>query len=445
MIWPALFALPNVIVIFCDDMGIGDVSCYGQKAYRTPHIDRLAREGTRFTNFYVASPACSPSRAAILTGCYPVRVGVPQVLNPDSPTGLNPSETTLAETLKDRGYATACIGKWHLGVRNLLPRAHGFDEFYGVPYSHDMWPPNPNGTWPPLHLFRNENEEEPILTLQDTAQLTSKLTAEALKFMRRSAGKPYFLYLAHPLPHVPLASKRGSKQGLYADVIRDIDDSVGAVLQELKASGQDRNTLIIFSSDNGPWLPYGTHAGSAGIYREGKGTSFEGGFRVPGIFWWPGRVRPQVSDAVASTMDVLPTVAAFSGAPQPKLKIDGHDLTSLLARGGTSPWDEFFYWWPGELQAVRVGDWKLHVPHSHRHQTQPSGRNGKPAGEVTQRIGYTLYNLRTDPSEANNVAAQHPEIVADLLGRIQTKRRELGDTLTGTKGRDARTPGRVNP
>lgn len=440
--------LPNFIIIFADDLGYGDLSCYGNRAYKTPNLDRMAAEGVRFTNFYSASPGCSPSRAALLTGSYPVRVGVPQVLNPDSPIGLNPAEANLANTLKPLGYATACVGKWHLGVKNLMPTHQGFDTFYGLPYSNDMWPPN-GAHWPKLFLHRDTEPGEEVKTLEDQAELTGKYTRHAVEFIKANRKKPFLFYLAHSMPHVPIAASKRfagrTGKGLYADTITELDWSVGEVIKTLKREGLENKTLVFFASDNGPWLPYGDHAGSSAGLREGKGTSFEGGFRVPGIFRWPGRIPAgQVRDEIVTTMDVLPTVAKLSGAKLNEEARDGGDISHLLfdeSKEEVRPW--FYYFWPGQLQAVRSGDWKLHVPHEHRHQTQPAGRNGKPAGEVTEKIGLSLFNLTDDPGESNNLASERPDVVARLVRMIEIGRRELGDTLTGAKGTGVRPPGRV--
>lgn len=442
---------PNFVVIFCDDLGYGDLSCYGQTAYRTPNLDRMVSEGMRFTDFYAASPACSPSRAALLTGCYPMRVSVPQVLNPESPTGLSLDEQTIAEVLKPKGYATACVGKWHLGVKNLLPTHQGFDTYFGLPYSNDMWPQN-GKNWPPLLLFRDTQPVEEIRNLDDQATLTGRYTQFATDFIKTNRHRPFFLYLAHSMTHVPIAASREflgkSGRGLYADTVLEVDASVGRILRTLKDLKLDKKTLVVFTSDNGPWRPYGNHAGSPGPFREGKGTTFEAGMREPGIFWWPGQIPAgKVCREMATTMDLLPTLASISGALLPEKPIDGHDIGRLLRSepGAKSPYKWFFYWWPDELQAIRSGDWKLHVPHKHRHQTQPAGTDGKPAGEVTKEIGLSLFDLRTDPGESNNVADQHPDTVRRLLAILEIGRRELGDKLTKTKGTDVRTPGRVMP
>jgi len=445
----SVMAKPNFVVIFCDDLGYGDLRSYGNRQRHTPNLDRLAKKGVRFTQFYAASPGCSPSRAALLTGCYPNRVSVPQVLNPDSPTGLNPAETNIASMLKGQGYRTSCVGKWHLGVKNLMPTNQGFDEYFGLPYSNDMWPPN-GSHWPRLFLHQGTEPVEEVTNLEDQAKLTQRYTDKAVDFIQRSKDKPFFLYLAHAMPHVPIAASpkfRGKTGfGLYADTVAELDHSVGEVLAALKQTKLDRKTVVVFTSDNGPWLPYGEHAGSSGGLREGKGTSFEGGFRVPAIFSYPGRWAQGVdSDQVATTMDLLPTFAALSGASLPKNEIDGKSIDALLTRPTEekSPWRYFFYFWPGELQAVRMGPWKLHVKHKHRFQTQPAGKGGKPAGEVTREIDGSLFNLEEDPAESVNVADKHPNVVARMMRLIEQGRGEYGDTLTGTKGSGVRPAGRV--
>ena len=442
-------APPNFVVILCDDLGIGDLSCYGNKRFQTKNIDKLASEGVRFTDFYVASPACTPSRAALLTGCYPTRVSLPQVLSPDSKIGLNPNETTLPEILKQKGYSTGIFGKWHLGVHNLMPLVHGFDEYFGLPYSNDMWPPN-GKFWGNLFLYDNNTKVKEIKTFDDQCKLTETLTQKAVNFIEKNKKKQFFLYLPHPMPHVPLAASdknRGkSKLGLYADTIKDIDDSVGTIVNKLKQLNLDKNTMVVFLSDNGPWRPYGNHAGSPGEFREGKGTTFEAGMRVPGIFWGPGLISSgKVNHELVTALDILPTMTAMASGTLPTNKIDGHDILPILQSqpGATTPYKWFYYFWPDELQAVRSGKWKLHVPHNHRHQIEPAGKDGEPAGEVTEKIGLSLYNLETDPGETKNVAEDHPDIVSRMLRMIQIGRNELGDKITKTKGSEVRAPGEV--
>jgi arylsulfatase A len=377
-------SLPNVVIIFCDDLGYADIAPYGSRT-RTPNLDRLAREGMRFTDFYVGQAVCSASRAALLTGCYPNRVGVFGALPPRSKTGINSNEVTLAEILKERGYATAIYGKWHLGdAPQFLPARHGFDEYFGLPYSNDMWPFHPtSGTnYPPLPLFENEKV---IQLMPDQTQLTMWYTERAVNFVARHRGQPFFLYLAHNMPHVPLhvsgrfAGKSG--RGLYADVIMELDWSVGEVMRALKRHGLDDNTLIIFTSDNGPWLLYGDHAGDAQPLREGKGTTFDGGMREPCIMRWPGKIPAgKTCREMAWSMDLLPTIARLAGTNAPADRIiDGKDIWPLMSGrpGAKTPHEAYYYFWDRGLEAVRSGKWKLHLVHEYRHLAVP-GRAGRP-------------------------------------------------------------------
>jgi arylsulfatase A-like enzyme len=302
---------PNVILIFCDDLGYADVGCYGAKGYKTPNIDRLARQGMRFTDFYVAQAVCSASRAALLTGCYPNRIGIRGALGPQAKVGIHSNEVTIAELLKQRGYATAIYGKWHLGhLPPFLPTRHGFDDYFCLPYSNDMWPHHPtSGTnYPPLPLIEGEKV---VQFMPDQTQLTTWYTERAVGFIERNKDRPFFLYVPHSMPHVPLFVSRKfvgkTKRGLYGDVIEEIDWSVGRILSALRQHRLEDNTLVIFTSDNGPWLSYGDHAGSAGHLREGKGTTFDGGARVPFIAKWPGRIPARsVCREPAMTIDILP-------------------------------------------------------------------------------------------------------------------------------------------
>ena len=444
---------PNVVLIYCDDLGWGDLGCFGAKKIRTPNIDSIARRGTRFTSFYVAQAVCSASRAALLTGCYANRLGIHGALGPNQKIGLNPEEVTLAEVLKPRGYATAIVGKWHLGrPTELLPTRQGFDEYFGLPYSNDMWPQNGNaakGTYPPLPLIEGDRviEETP-----DQSQLTRRYTERAVSFIQRSARAPFFLYLAHSMPHVPIfAGSRfagRSRQGLYGDVIEEIDWSVGEVLKALKRNGLEKDTLVIFTSDNGPWLSYGQHGGSAGPFREGKGTSFEGGIRVPCVMQWPGHIpQGRTNDIPLMTIDVLPTVARLAGADLPPRKIDGLDVWPILRgdRGATNPHAAYFiYYNQGDLLAVRSGDWKLFLPHTS--QTlggKLGGTNGVPAPYQRLAVGTELYNLRQDLAERVNVIADHPEVRDRLLVLAEGAREELGDRRLQRVGSGVRPPGRV--
>lgn len=428
--------LPNIILIFADDLGYGDLSCFGNKAYTTPHLDQLAHDGVKFTNFYTA-PVCTPARASLLTGCYADRVGLPRVVGPKGPAwtkdlhrlGLNPGEQTVAELLKEKEYATACVGKWHLGHNPVhLPTNHGFDEYFGIPYSNDMWPVN-RSTWPPLPLMEGNRVIDTIET--DQSHLTGLYTERALDFITRKAGEPFFLYLAHSMPHVPLfVSPQGkglSGAGLYADVIREIDTSVGRIVKHLEELNLSKNTLVIFTSDNGPWLSFGEHAGSAGELREGKHTVFEGGVRVPFIAKWPAQVKPGgTRDQLAGVIDLLPTFADISGVPWPSKPIDGKSLKGILTK--EDPTQEGrstqFLWHNGQLKGLRKGNWKLVLPHSYASIIQP-GIGGDPGQREKRDQPLALYDLGKDMGEENNLAAEEDSVVNHLLQIAQEHRKEL--------------------
>lgn len=452
-------APPNIVLIFTDDQGYGDVGCFaapGTKGVETPHLDRLAKQGVRLTDFHVAQPVCSASRAALLTGCYANRVGIHGALGPGARHGLHADETTLAELCKSKGYATAAVGKWHLGHHpQFLPTRHGFDSYFGLPYSNDMWPGHPEakkGTYPPLPLFDNETVVNADVSAADQAKLTARYTERAVKFIADHRAGPFFLYLAHSMPHVPLfvsdTFKGKSSGGLYGDVIREIDWSVGEVLKALDEHQLADNTLVIFTSDNGPWLSYGNHGGSAGALREGKGTVWEGGVRVPFIARWPGKV-PAGSECrtPAMTIDILPTVAKLIGADLPKRTIDGADIFPLLAgapgAGAARPY--FHYYGTNELQAVRAGDWKLVLPHTYRTMAgQSNGADGTPGRYAQAKVAAPeLYDMKADPGERADVAAAHPEVVKRLLALADAARDDLGDSLTKRPGKGAREPGRL--
>jgi arylsulfatase len=327
---------PNVILIFMDDMGYGDMGAYGALQFQTPNLDRLAAEGVRFTNFVTAQPVCSASRAALLTGCYPNRIGISGALFPDSKVGINPKETLLPEMLKGAGYITSMIGKWHLGIqKEFLPLQHGFDSYFGLPYSNDMWPVGYDGKparkdqsqyrFPPLPLMRGDQPAEIINTMEKQSNLTARYTQEAVSFIKKNQFNTFFLYLAHSMPHVPIAAsskfKGRSRQGTYGDVMMEIDWSVGEILKTLKELWLEKNTIVIFTSDNGPWLKFGNHAGSSGGFREGKGTNFEGGHRVPCIVRWTDRFPAGVvTNKLSSTIDILPTLAAVCKLKLPENK-----------------------------------------------------------------------------------------------------------------------------
>jgi arylsulfatase A-like enzyme len=453
---------PNVVLILMDDMGYADIGCYGALGYQTPAIDRIASDGLRFTSFYAAQAVCSASRAALLTGCYSERVGIQGALMPWATNGLGPSEQTLADLLRARGYATACFGKWHLGHhRPFLPLQHGFDEYLGLPYSNDMWPVDFDGrpatggvkaTYPPLPLIDGNDQVGVIRNLDDQATLTGRYTERALRFVDRNRNRPFFLYLPHSMVHIPIAASpafRGrTRQGLYADMMTEVDDSVGRILGRLASLGLDQDTLVIFTSDNGPWLNFGRHAGSAGPLREGKGTAFEGGVRVPCVVRWPGRIRPgTTASQLAATMDLLPTIVAAAGAPEPRNRIDGVNLLPLLEGGAdANPRRQFFYYYGRQLRGVRKDRWKLLLPHtSDSYSGQEPGRDGFPGRIVPVKIGLALYDLTSDIGESRDVAAEHPDVVAELQALAESARDDLGDTLTGRTGKGVREPGRLVP
>lgn len=447
---------PNVIIIFTDDQGYEDVGVYGAQGYTTPNLDRMAAEGMRFTQFYVAASGCSPSRAALLTGSYPMRVGIPDVLFPRDMIGLHPDELTIADLLKEQGYATKAVGKWHLGNHPyLLPTNNGFDSYLGFPYSNDMSPDpanNPRANarrYPPLPLIRDTTI---IAREPNQANLTRRYTEEALSFINEHQDQPFFLYLAHAMPHAPLwtsADYTGlSEQGMYGDVIQEIDGSTGQILDTLDALNLTENTLVVFTSDNGPWLIFGDHSGSAGPLREGKGTSFEGGHRVPGIVRWPSRIPAGiVSDEMVTTMDLLPTIAHLTGASLPADRvIDGYNIWPILSgdEQAQSPYEKFFYYRAGHLQAVRSGQWKLHVRHTYRTPIGGEIANGGAVGRYNYvEIEQSLFDLENDIGETTDVADQNPDVVERLLAFIDEARTEIGDKQTETVGTKAREPGRI--
>ncbi len=407
---------PNFVVIYCDDLGYGDLGCYGAQKIKTPRLDAMAAEGTRFTDFYSCAPVCTPSRAGLLTGRYPIRSGLNKVLFPGSTGGIEDSEITIAQALKPLGYAAACIGKWHLGhLPPFLPTRHGFDYYFGLPYSNDMDVKARKD--PPLPLMRNEEIVEQPAN-QDL--LTQRYTEEATRFIREHKDQPFFLYLAHSMPHVPLhvsdAFRGKSGGGLYGDVIEEIDWSAGQVLDTLKACGLEETTLVVFSSDNGPWLAKEEHGGSAGPLRMGKGTTFEGGVREPGIFRWPGHIPAgRVEHAPAITLDLFPTLVNLAGGTLPPDRpLDGQNITPLLLGTGSRPGNEFFFYSCEELQAMRSGPWKLKRPFK-------GSVYGKPLEHPV-----LLFNLETDPGENNNVAEQHLDIVKKLEDRMQAFEKRLG-------------------
>ncbi|MDT7828398.1 sulfatase [Pricia sp. S334] len=445
---------PNIVLIFTDDQGYGDVGVFGADDIATPNLDQMAGSGIKLTNFYSAQPICSASRAGILTGCYPNRIGIHNALGPGSPVGINPSETTMAEMLKANGYSTAIFGKWHLGDSpKFLPTRHGFDEWFGIPYSNDMWPKHPwQGTvfdFPPLPLYENETV---IDTLTDQTQLTTQLTKKSVDFIARNKDNPFFLYVPHPQPHVPLyvsdKFKGKSDRGLYGDVIMEIDWSVGQILEALEENGLEDNTLVIFTSDNGPWLAYGNHAGSALPLREGKGTAWEGGQREPFVAQWPGKLPAgRAIDVPVMAIDLLPTIAAITGSQLPEKTMDGMNVWNVLTGASEESPQEayFFYYRVNELMGVRYGKWKLYFPHTYRTMNgQEPGKDGLPGKyRMVDLKQIELYDLENDIAETENVAGQHPKIVAKIKELADAMRSRLGDSLQNIEGSENREPGRI--
>jgi arylsulfatase len=442
---------PNFVVILLDDMGYGDLSSTGSRGYKTPNIDKMANNGVRFTNFYVAQAVCGASRAGLLTGCYPNRIGISGAPMPHSPIGISSKEETIADVLKKVGYSTAMFGKWHLGdSKNFLPTHHGFDEYFGIPYSHDMWPNHPQiKTFPDLPLIEGDSVVE---LNPDHSQFTKRFTERAVNFINKNKRKPFFLYLAHPMPHVPLSAsdkfKGKSKQGLYGDVMMELDWSVGEILSTLQRNGIDKNTLVIFTSDNGPWLNYGNHAGSTSGLREGKGTSWEGGQRVPCIMHWPGVISPGlICNNLASTIDILPTFAQLSNAKLPENKIDGISILPLLRNeANANPRSNFYYYYQkNSLEAVTDGEWKLVFPHKFRsYENNLPGNDGNPGNVSEQSVALMLFDLRRDPGERYNVLELYPDVVKRLNKIADEARIDLGDDLQQVEGKNRRSPGQIN-
>lgn len=453
---------PNFILVFIDDMGYGDAGCYGATGYQTPNLDKMASEGMRFTNFYSAQPVCSASRAGILTGCYPNRVGISGALFPTDSVGINPDETTIAEMLKKKGYATAVFGKWHLGHhKEFLPLQNGFDEYVGVPYSNDMWPLDdvgnqlPEGhrrlSFPPLPVINGNEPAEFITDMKGQDKLTTLYTEKAVDFINRNSDKPFFLYLPHSMSHVPLGVSdkfRGkSEQGMYGDVMMEIDWSVGEIEKALQANGISENTVLIFTTDNGPWLNYGNHAGSAGGLREGKTTSWEGGQRVPFIIKWPaGTPAGTICNKLGCAIDILPSFAKIAGAELPKLKIDGIDITELWKGNFEAQprQDILFYYGKNNLNAVRKGNWKLVLPHDWQSYDARPGKDGHGGPRVKKTVETPqLYNMMRDPGEQFNVIEYYPEKVEEIMQLVEAARTELGDLNMGMeKGAGTREIGR---
>jgi arylsulfatase len=440
---------PNIILILMDDMGYGDIGRTGATRYETPNLNRLANQGMQFTWYYSPQAVSSASRAGLLTGCYPNRIGFSGALMPWAEVGINSEETTIAEMLKVKGYHTSIIGKWHLGHLNkFLPLQHGFDEYYGIPYSNDMWPVDFDGVpiklkdtssakmhYPILPLIEGNEKRGEVETLADQDKLTTTYTERAVKFIEQHKKEQFFLYLPHSMVHIPLGVSdkfRGkSNQGLYGDVMMEVDWSIGEIMKALERNGLDKNTLVIFTSDNGPWLNFGNHAGTTGGLREGKGTSWEGGQRVPCIMRWPG-VIPEgaICSKIASSIDILPTLAAITGAPLPEKKIDGINiLPLLLGKKDITPRHNFYYYYQkNSLEGVQKDYWKLVLPHKGlSYVGVEPGKDGWPGKTVSVTLNEAeLYDLRRDPGERYNVAAINPEIVKDLQSLAEEARQEIG-------------------
>jgi arylsulfatase len=443
---PAVEAV-NFVIVNLDDVGYGDFSCFGATGYRTPCIDRMAAEGLRFTHFLTAQPISGASRAGLLTGCYPNRFGYAGAPGPDSPTGIHAGEMTLGELLKQKGYSTAIYGKWHLGdARQFLPLQNGFDEYYGLPYSNDMRSKSLGG----LPLY---DGNEIVTVNPDLSGLTGDYTGRAVRFIEKNRDRPFFVYLAHTMPHVPLAVSgrfRGkSEQGLFGDVMMEIDRSVGDILETLRKLDLEEETLVILTSDNGPWINYGNHAGSTGGLREAKATTFEGGNRVPCIMYRKGHLAPgTLCNALASTIDIFPTLAELSGASLPDHKIDGVSLKGLLDGVATGGLRRFFayYFNKNDLEAVTDGHFKLIFPHKHRtYGTYLPGNNGKGGKTDTSEIlRPELYDLRRDPGERYNVIEHYPDVVRKLSVFADGMRNDLGDNLTNMEGMGRRPLGHVS-
>ncbi len=442
----------NFIIIYLDDVGYGDIALTGAIGYSTPNLDNMASQGIFFSHYYAPQAVCSASRAGLITGCYPNRVGFRGALDHRAKIGINDNEETIAEVLKKKGYATAAFGKWHLGHhKQFLPPHHGFDEYFGIPYSNDMWPNHPTNKnyYPPLPLIEGD---EVVETGPDQSKFTTEFTERAVSFIRKNKDNPFFVYLAHPMAHVPLfvsdKFKGKSKQGLYGDVMEEIDWSVGQILKTLEELKLDKNTLVIFTSDNGPWINYGNHAGSTGGLREGKGTTYEGGQRVPCLMMWKGVISPgTVNNNLISGIDILPTLAEIANAPLPENKIDGLSLLPLIKGEETdSPRKSFYYYYrTNNLEAVQDGQWKLVFPHPGRtYEGFEPGKDGMP-GKVNENfdVQQGLYDLRRDPGERYNVMEFYPEIVDRLLKLADEARNDLGDDLTGVPGKNRREIGHL--
>jgi arylsulfatase len=453
---------PNIIIINMDDMGYGDTEPYGMTGIPTPNFNRIAKEGMRLTHFNVGQGICTASRAALLTGCYPNRLGMSGVLLPPDKYALNPKEETIASLLKKVGYKTAMFGKWHLGNKApYFPLHYGFDIFYGLPYSHDVWPVDYDGgspvtdpadrrsKHPPLTLLEGDKSVDTLRNIDDQKKLTTLFTQKAVSFIKENRKSPFFLYLAHPMPHVPLAVsdnfKGKSELGLFGDVIMELDWSLGEIIKTLDEEKLAANTLLIVTSDNGPWLSFGHNAGSSGGLREGKSTTWEGATRVPCLVRWPGKVKAgEVNSKLFTNMDWLPTIAAATAAPLPESTIDGLNFLSLLTgKTDVGPREVFYYYFgvkSNNLEAVRYKHWKLVLPHQSSSYTSLHGKDGKPGAIIKVDVPMALYDLAHDPGEAYDVQQLYPEVVQKIMGLVEQAKEDLGDDLTKRQGKNLRQP-----
>jgi len=458
---------PNIILILMDDMGYGDIGRTGANQYETPNLDRLAGQGMQFTWYYTPQAVSSASRAGLLTGCYPNRIGIHGALMPWATEGINSSEITIAEMLKEKGYHTGIIGKWHLGhQREFLPLQHGFDEYFGLPYSNDMWPVDYDGIpvavkdtsspkmhYPVLPLIDGNEKAGEVRTLSDQDKLTTSYTERAIGFIEQHKNDHFFLYLPHSMVHVPLGVSekfRGkSKQGMYGDAMMEVDWSVGEIMRILEKNGLEKNTLIIFTSDNGPWLNFGNHAGTTGGLREGKGATWEGGQRVPCIMRWPGVIPAgEICNKLCSAIDILPTISAITGSPLPKQKIDGVSILPLiLGEKEAAPRHNFLYYYQeNSLEAVQIDYWKLVLPHTgyQTYRLHKPGKDGWPGAVGKETISSEqLYDLRRDPGEWYDVSESYPEKVRELEALAEEARKDLGDDITRNPGANRRKAGSI--
>ena len=446
-------SIPNILMIITDDQGYGDLSTFGATDIATPNIDLLGKEGTKYTRFYVPQSQCTPSRAGILTGCYPNRVGVDWVFLPHSKTGLNPEEATIADILKPEGYTSAYFGKWHLGHHpEFLPTNQGFDEYFGIPYSNDMWPLNPRKdyTFPPLPLIENTTT---IDTVDEVIQkvMTRLLTQKTIDFIKKNKQRPFFAVLSHPMPHVPLyvsdEFKGKSKRGLYGDVMMELDWSTGEIMNTLKSLDIDQNTMVLFFSDNGPWIAYGNHGGSTAGLKEGKETSFEGGIRSPLLVRYPKEIPAgKIVETPINGIDLLPTFANLAHSKLPTKKIDGQNILGQL-KGTTKNMAHeayFFYMNKNQLEAVMTQQWKLVLPHTFNSLSgKLGGLDGTLAAYEKVSTEMELYDIINDPKESTNVKEKYPKIVQKLVVKADSIRIILGDKVTGVEGTEVRPLGHI--